>query len=519
MPKTRPFAYNTGSSISGSNQIGDLAYGTLNPVNGGPNYDYNPGGVKWWMGPDEDGRYIIAKDVPAMNHPTQTPEGDIGSVRFWGTDTESDTEFLYWFNRLPGRAGLGPVSDPSTAYTWLNDNGYFTNYPAVFNEYGTFYTYRGPSITGPSARGVLYAPSMNELYINTYYDLPPTAGPFRIEDWTNEVDNVISGSTIYYSGSSSGGSGTTWLQTWSQGSPNFKTLRSGYLALDDDNKFLYNFSYTDRGIIKYDISLSGSVDAARFASAGNVPDGSTVKINYEPSSSFLIATNGNGGTGGYGDTRGFIYNGDDLSYEDILRDHTDSNYNVLNTRFATPGPAGYILLNVEYSKNYYIYDLTRANFSVSIFKGNFNNKYTTERDLIQPVYVASKNKWYVPYKYQNRVSPGSSVYHGLDVIDDSTYSRTSYTFGTQSNSNANYQNVKPAEFFLYDSSRDYFWTTSPIDQTIIAISATNFTTQISTSTSGATVGQTQSAVIVDDKIILIRPDSGTPIKVFDLSEF
>ena len=38
MANTRPFTYNTGSTISGTNQIGNLAYGTLNDVNGGPNY-------------------------------------------------------------------------------------------------------------------------------------------------------------------------------------------------------------------------------------------------------------------------------------------------------------------------------------------------------------------------------------------------------------------------------------------------------------------------------------------------
>lgn len=66
MATTRPFAYNTGSSINGTNQIGDLAIG-VDPED----YSKNPGGVKWWNGPDEDLGYVIAYSQPDGLHPTQ----------------------------------------------------------------------------------------------------------------------------------------------------------------------------------------------------------------------------------------------------------------------------------------------------------------------------------------------------------------------------------------------------------------------------------------------------------------
>jgi hypothetical protein len=66
MPTTRPFAYNTGSSINGTDQIGDLAIG-VDPKD----YSKNPGGVKWWNGPDEDLGYVIAYSQPDGLHPTQ----------------------------------------------------------------------------------------------------------------------------------------------------------------------------------------------------------------------------------------------------------------------------------------------------------------------------------------------------------------------------------------------------------------------------------------------------------------
>ena len=63
---TRPFAYNTGSAINGTDQIGDLAIG-VDP----DDYSKDPGGIKWWNGPDEDLGYVIAYSQPDGLHPTQ----------------------------------------------------------------------------------------------------------------------------------------------------------------------------------------------------------------------------------------------------------------------------------------------------------------------------------------------------------------------------------------------------------------------------------------------------------------
>lgn len=52
MATTRPFAINTGSTIAGTTQFGDLAVGTPN--------DWSEGGVQWYNGPDEDLGYVIA---------------------------------------------------------------------------------------------------------------------------------------------------------------------------------------------------------------------------------------------------------------------------------------------------------------------------------------------------------------------------------------------------------------------------------------------------------------------------
>jgi hypothetical protein len=47
---TRPFAYNPSRTpITGTIQVGDIAIGV-----DALDYSSNPGGVKWWMGPDEE---------------------------------------------------------------------------------------------------------------------------------------------------------------------------------------------------------------------------------------------------------------------------------------------------------------------------------------------------------------------------------------------------------------------------------------------------------------------------------
>jgi hypothetical protein len=62
MATARPFAYNTGSVISGTTQVGDLAVGY--PING-----FNDG-IQFWNGPNEELGYVIALPVSGNTQPT-----------------------------------------------------------------------------------------------------------------------------------------------------------------------------------------------------------------------------------------------------------------------------------------------------------------------------------------------------------------------------------------------------------------------------------------------------------------
>jgi len=79
---TRPFAYNPGSLIEGTDQIDNLAIGVSSQ-----DYSLSPGGVTWWNGPDEELGYVIAYEVPLDNHPTSLPNDNlILSVTYSGWD-------------------------------------------------------------------------------------------------------------------------------------------------------------------------------------------------------------------------------------------------------------------------------------------------------------------------------------------------------------------------------------------------------------------------------------------------
>lgn len=128
MSITRPFAYNPGGDIANTNQSGTLAIGNINAQD----YSKNPGGVKFWMGPEEENKYVIVKSNPAQNTPTQTPEGAVGGIYATsqanpGYQTSgSDLNFMI----LAENASQQNFDTVTGALTYLNANSFYTNYVA-----------------------------------------------------------------------------------------------------------------------------------------------------------------------------------------------------------------------------------------------------------------------------------------------------------------------------------------------------------------------------------------------------
>lgn len=125
---TRPFAYNPqtspGDIIPGTVQFGDLAIG-VDPLL----YSADPGGVTWFMGPDEEPGWVICSPVPEGTHPT--PSGAVGTVRFWRSKTKDDAGFLTIANFVSKKKELGVIFTTITeAYDRLEQEGLWTNYPS-----------------------------------------------------------------------------------------------------------------------------------------------------------------------------------------------------------------------------------------------------------------------------------------------------------------------------------------------------------------------------------------------------
>jgi outer membrane biosynthesis protein TonB len=127
MATSRPFAYNTGASISGTTQFGSLIVGDINA-----DYGSDYGGVKWWGGPDEDLRYIIGTSRPG-GQPVPPGVGGTAQVGFWGTPLgdKTDSAFLNLANYVGSLSSQPPFATTNDAVTWLNANGYYTSYTSI----------------------------------------------------------------------------------------------------------------------------------------------------------------------------------------------------------------------------------------------------------------------------------------------------------------------------------------------------------------------------------------------------
>ena len=115
------FAYNTGSTIDGTKQRGDIAIGVAEME-----YSTNPGGVKWWGGPDENTYTVIGIPDPTGSIPT--PVGENAYICFDGTN-KTDQDFIDYVN---GKSG-GSYSNVKDARSWLTSQGYYTTKEAFLD--------------------------------------------------------------------------------------------------------------------------------------------------------------------------------------------------------------------------------------------------------------------------------------------------------------------------------------------------------------------------------------------------
>jgi len=117
MATARPFAYNLGSPISGTTQVGDLAVGY--PVTG---FTDSP---QFWNGPDEELGYVIAYPQPNGLHPN--PIFVPAFLGFKRSKFLTEQSFIDIANYVANGA-TAPFTSGNEASTWLTNNGYWNSW-------------------------------------------------------------------------------------------------------------------------------------------------------------------------------------------------------------------------------------------------------------------------------------------------------------------------------------------------------------------------------------------------------
>ena len=119
-----PVTFNTGSTISGTTQYGNIAVGpeTFN-ISLYPNRN-------WYYAPTNVSGWTIFSD-------TGTIWGDANPIpTFWMSPDFNGDSLITLVNQLPNRNGIvAPITTSGDASNWLSTNGYYTNQPVSFTPF------------------------------------------------------------------------------------------------------------------------------------------------------------------------------------------------------------------------------------------------------------------------------------------------------------------------------------------------------------------------------------------------
>jgi hypothetical protein len=121
---SRPFALNTGGSITGAIQVGNLAVGA-------PDFVPYPApvGEDWWMGPDELNGYVIAHPVDSLTQKTPLDGSIFGSVGFNRTASFNDAEFIDLAEYVSAKfSSPQTFANATDAGVWLTNSGFWHSY-------------------------------------------------------------------------------------------------------------------------------------------------------------------------------------------------------------------------------------------------------------------------------------------------------------------------------------------------------------------------------------------------------
>lgn len=428
MSTTRPFTYNNGPTIPETEQIGSLAVGL-----GSQDYSSKPGGKTWWMGPEEDGIYVIGKDVSTEDHPT--PLGNIGSVEFWATTTQDDSQFISITNKL----GQNSFTTTSECLSWLSTNGYWTNYVGDGGELDS-YTFKNLNLSTEITPGQLIYDSSKGYFIinndigqNTYRS-PVVFTPSLFDNYTS--GDLISGSNLFlrFDGS-------------------YPTSQYTSLALKSSTSELFAATSNSRGftITKWNLNVNtspytGSITPGPQQNVyARIP---TTKITYNPKHDFLYA-----GTteSGLQPEAILIYSASNLStFPDAVIDWTiTGSAGIPNgpvCHAATDNSGKVFIMQTIDAQTPKVIPFAIMSGSEFLYSGSFTENIRSYTPDTQVIYDENTEKWFftaIPYNEQGWM---------IISLDANTYEFESNLITTYN------QTIINGTSLAYDENRNALWT-------------------------------------------------------------
>ena len=176
MASVRPFAYNTGPTISGTIQVGDLSVGE--PLSGFTN------SPQFWNGADEDLGYVIAVPVSGNTQPTPV-SGQTASLGFFRTFSFNQNEFIELAEYVSREFDTPQTfSSATNASTWLTTNGFWNSFSNVVTDGLTLQLDASNVTSYPGSGNTWYdlvSPQQNITLINspTYTSSSPSYFSFN----------------------------------------------------------------------------------------------------------------------------------------------------------------------------------------------------------------------------------------------------------------------------------------------------------------------------------------------------
>ena len=187
MATARPFAYNTGSTITGTVQVGNIAIGT-------PTAGFDATGLEWWNGPDEDLGYVICYEVPDDSQPTPV-SGVTASIQFWRSNDKTEASFIEISEYVTNQSFV--TGDDASNY--LTTNGYWNSWIII-----------PPSPTPTPTSTVTPTPTPTITPTNTptpTVTLTPTPSPTVQAEYVTYSASTSNLTTYSFNGISIGGAG------------------------------------------------------------------------------------------------------------------------------------------------------------------------------------------------------------------------------------------------------------------------------------------------------------------------